>query len=344
VSRTHERELTEPVDLCAADGRHLNPDARGWSRVPLHRANLSGGWGRTKRWDYWALLGDDLVVSLTYADVDYLGIVAAWWCEPSTGRTGGRELAVPLARGIRLPDVPGSMPLSFRSAHLGVRIEDDPDGTTLTARWRERDGSVGGLDARVALPAGHESVNVVIPWTETTFQYTSKHQARPATGTLRIGGEQRRLGDGGGQAWGVLDVGRGRWPYRTRWNWGSGAGRAGDGRAVGLQVGGMWTAGTGATENGIVVDGVVVKLGDELAWRYDWDRPLAPWHVTSPDGGLDLTLSPVHDRHARTEALVLGTEVHQVFGTWSGHVPTPDGDRLELTGAVGFAEESRSRW
>lgn len=49
---THERELTEPVDLAAADGRSLNPAARGWSRRPLHRANLRGGWGRTKRWDY----------------------------------------------------------------------------------------------------------------------------------------------------------------------------------------------------------------------------------------------------------------------------------------------------
>ena len=339
-----ERELTEPVELCLADGRSLNPQAVGWSRRPLHRANLSGGWGRTKRWDYWAVLTDEVVVALTYADVDYLGIVAVWWCEHASGRTGGREIVVPLARGVSLPDLPGAQPLTFAHHHLGVGVVDDADGTSLTVRWRERDGRLGRLDARVALPEGHESVNVVIPWSRTRFQYTSKHQARPVTGRLSIGDEHHELGGGQRPAWGVLDVGRGRWPYRTRWNWGAGAGVSEDGRTVGIQLGGKWTEGTGATENGIVVDGTVVKLGDELDWSYDWSHPLEPWRVVSPDGRLDLTLLPAHDRHARTEALVLATEVHQVFGRWSGTVPAPDGSLVPLDGALGFAEESRSRW
>jgi hypothetical protein len=342
---THERELTSPVALCAPDGRRLHPGARGWSRVPLHRANLRGGWGRTKRWDYWAFLADDLAVSLTYADVDYLGIVAVWWVDLATGRAGGRERAVPLARGIELPDVPGSAPLGYASSRLDVRIEDEADGTTrLWADWRERDGRPGRLTAAATIPPGHQSVNVVIPWSDTRFQYTSKHQARPAHGELIVGDEVRTFGGDHGEAWGVLDVGRGRWPYRTRWNWGGGAGRSVDGRVVGIQVGGRWTVGTGATENGVIVDGEVVKLGDELTWSYDWDEPMARWSVRSPEGALDLSLQPRYDRHARTQALVLATEVHQVFGRWSGRVPAPDGRSVEVDGILGFAEESRSRW
>jgi hypothetical protein len=253
--------------------------------------------------------------------------------------------------------------LTYDGPGLDVRIEDEPDGSTrLWADWRERDGAPGRLTAVVERPPGHESVNVVIPWSETRFQYTSKHQARPARGQLIVGDEARHFGggvaddgrlpsaaDAGGDdreppAWGVLDVGRGRWPYRTRWNWGGGAGRSTDGRVVGLQVGGRWTQGTGATENGVIVDGEVVKLGDELIWSYDWDAPLAPWSVRSPDGSLDLTLRPRHDRHARTQAVVLATEVHQVFGRWSGRLPTPDGGTARVEDIVGFAEESRSRW
>jgi hypothetical protein len=342
---THERELTSPVELCTPDGRRLHRDARGWSRVPLHRANLRGRWGRNKRWDYWALLTEELAISVTYADVDYLGIVAVWWADLTTGRSGGRERAVPFGRGIELPDVAGSAALSFGSAGLDVRIEDDTDGTTrLWADWREPDGNPGHLAAAVVAPPGHESVNVVIPWSETRFQYTSKHQARPAHGELVVGDEVRSFGDDHGEAWGVLDVGRGRWPYRTRWNWGGGAGRSTAGQVVGIQVGGKWTVGTGATENGVVVDGEVVKLGEELTWAYDWDEPMAPWSVRSSDGGLDLTLQPRYDRHSKTQALVLATEVHQVFGRWSGRVPAPDGRQLEVAGLVGFAEESRSRW
>ena len=349
---THEREITEPVDLCTADGRRLNPMAQGWSRTPLHNANLQGGWGRTKRWDYWAILSDDLVVAITYGDVDYLGTVSVWWADLRLGTSGGREVATPGARGLALPDRPGTEPLRFRSKALEVDLVDDADGTTIAARWQEADGTEATLHARVDLSVGHESVNVVIPWSSKRFQFTSKHQARPARGTLRVGEVERSFGspDGPSAAWGVLDVGRGRWPYATRWNWGGGAGMAtDDATVVGLQLGGKWTVGTGFTENGVIVDGRVTKIGGDLRWTYDWDHPLRPWRVHLPDGTLDLTLHPVHDRHTKVNAGLLATEVHQVFGTWTGHVtadPFADepGRTIEVAGINGFAEESRSRW
>jgi hypothetical protein len=72
---TLEPELTKPVDLCTADGS-LNPAARGWSRRPLHRANLDGRFGLNKRWDYWAI-----------------------------------AIVVPRSGGIELPELPGAVPL-----------------------------------------------------------------------------------------------------------------------------------------------------------------------------------------------------------------------------------------
>ena len=76
---TLERELTEPVDLCTAGGSRLNPAARGWSRRPLHRANLMGRLGENTRWDYWAVLAGDLVVSALYSDVDRFGLADVCW-------------------------------------------------------------------------------------------------------------------------------------------------------------------------------------------------------------------------------------------------------------------------
>jgi hypothetical protein len=346
---TQEPELTAPVDLCTPDGRRLQPAARGWSRVPLHTGNVGGPWGRAKRWDYWAVLADDLVVSTTYADVDYLGIADVWWCDLATGATGGRPNTVPLARGIDLPDRPGTAPLRYRSKGIWVDLVDDDRGTDLHVRWTEADGRDAELRVLVALPPGHQSLNVVIPWSEDRFQYTSKHQARPAHGVLRIGDEVRPIGidpttGEGTDAWGVLDVGRGRWPYRTTWNWGGGAGRSAEGAVIGLQFGAKWTEGTGATENGVLVDGVLHKIGQELSWTYRWDAPRDPWRVRHPDGSLDLTLETTFDKHSKVEAGVLGMEVHQVFGRWSGHVTAEDGSVHHLDGALGFAEEARNRW
>ncbi len=348
---THENELTQPVDLCLPDGGTLNPAARGWSRTPLHRANFRGGWGRTKQWDYWAVLAGDLVFGLVYADVDYLGLASLWWGNLADGRSGGIDVGVPLAKGFSVPDVSGAFPLSFSNKKLRLRIADgtgsepgDGPTTRITADWAESKGVPASFDFQIRRPAGHESLNVVIPWSDTRFNFTTKDQALPATGTFTLGGEKTTIGGDESPAWGVLDVGRGRWPYATTWNWGGGAGIAKTGEVVGIQFGAKWTEGTGYTENGITVDGRLHKIGRELHWEYSWDRPMDPWRVTDVEGAVDLTLTPRFDKHGSTNALVLRTEVHQVFGTWSGTVASEDGRILQIEDAQGFAEESRNRW
>ena len=340
---THENELTAPVDLCTPDGERLNRDALGWSRRPLHRANLDGQRGRNKRWDYWAVLAGDLVVSAVYADVDHFGLADVWWADLSTGVSGGHAIVAAGDAGIALPERPGTAPLRVDRDGLVLDIVDDVTGTRLAGTWTEPDGRTGRLDVQVALPPGHESLNVVIPWDDTTFNYTSKHQARPAVGVLEVGDERWEIGGGAGDAWGVLDVGRGRWPAEITWNWGGGAGRAG-GHVVGLQFGAKWTAGSGYTENGLIVDGRLTKLGNELDWLYSWDAPMAPWRVIDPGGQLDVTLTPRFDKHTKLPGRDKGSETHQVFGTWSGHLRTDDGLELAFEGLQGFAEEARQEW
>ena len=92
---------------------------------------------------------------------------------------------------------------------LDLRMVDDEAGTRLTADWAEADGRHGHLDVLVELPAGHESLNVVIPWSDSVFNFTSKHQARPAVGRLTVGERVWSIGGTGPESWGVLDVGPG---------------------------------------------------------------------------------------------------------------------------------------
>ncbi len=73
-------------------------------------------------------------------------------------------------------------------------------------------------------------------------------------------------------------------------------GRTCGAHTVGLQFGAKWTAGSGFTENGLIVDGRLSKLGDALDWTYDWDNPMAPWRVVDPGGQLDVTLTTRDDK------------------------------------------------
>lgn len=369
MNPTHEVELSAPVSLCLDDGRTLNPAARGWSRRPLHRANMRGVWGRTKRWDYWAVLSHGHVFGIVYADVDFIGLASVWWADLRSGASGGAEVVAPLSKGISLPEIPGSRPLSYLSRKLSLRLSpfaplpgSGDDGTsrgahheattdpipaqvlTLEADWHERDGRAASLRLQVVRPAGHESLNVVIPWSSSRYNFTTKDQALPTTGQFTIGGATHRIGGEEDPAWGVLDVGRGRWPYATNWNWGGGAGVATTGEVVGIQFGAKWTEGTGFTENGVTVDGRLHKIGRELSWDYSWDDPMSPWRVRDREGALDLTLVPRFDKHTSLSALLLSTKVHQVFGTWTGSVAAEDGRMVEVVDVPGFAEECRNRW
>jgi len=151
-------------------------------------------------------------------------------------------------------------------------------------------------------------------------------------------------------AWAVLDHGRGRWPYEVAWNWAAGSGLV-DGRVIGVQLGGRWTDGFGATENALVVDGHLTKISEELHWDDDasperagagatgWMRP---WRITGISA--DLTLTPFHHRHSSVNAVVLSQRADQVFGTWSGWVRDDHGSRVRVDGIEGWAEDVLNRW
>ena len=317
----------------------MSPAARGWSRQPTLRANLNGAWGRKKRWDYWCVITPEVVASVVYADIDYAGTANCWILDRSDHFQAGAGVLRPFARGMHLPEQVCTGTVTIDDDRLSLSIEERDDATILRADAPSPHGPIS-IDVTVAKPDGHESLNVVIPWSDRQFQFTSKQNTRLASGTISVG--ERSWTVGNTEDFAVQDLGRGIWPYANRWNWAAASGRSTDGRLVGLQFGGKWTEGTGYTENALCVDGRLTKIHDELDWRYSWDDPMGPWHVRSDQ--VDVTLTPDFDRYDNTDLKVIKMEVHQCFGTWSGTVVDDNGDTLTLDGLHGFAEETRNRW
>ena len=237
-----------------------------------------------------------------------------------------------------LPDQVGGGSISVDRRSLRLSIDEEPAGTRLQASFPDFEA-----DLLVRRPDGHQSLSVVIPWSAKRFQFTNKDVARPADGFVSWRGRTYRF-TSDGSSWGALDFGRGKWPYRTRWNWGAGAGKVGS-SAVGLQLGGKWTVGTGMTENALYVDGVITKISEELEWTYDRSDWLRPWSIRTPGSDrVDLTFSPVYDKRSRLKLGVASSSVDQCFGTYEGTIVPEDGRRLEIGGLFGWAEEATWRW
>lgn len=336
-----ERELFEPVRLCGADGK-LNPAAVGWSRRPLVDCNLRGRWPRKKRWDYYCVTTDTHLLTLTYADVDYLGLADLWFLEYATGCTYHHPVVVPGALGMGAqPSRVGESRLRLRRFGLELGIEDEPGRTRLTFASRKLGRERLRGEIVLGLPESSETLNVVVPWDPRHFQFTSKHQCRPARGRLALGGRELRF-DADNGAFGCLDFGRGIWPYRTTWNWASASGRQG-GRTIGLNLGGRWTDASPTNENAVVLDGRLHKISERVAFDYDASRFTGPWRLRSPSGAIDLCFTPFHERAASINLGLLRSEVHQCFGHFDGAIAV-GGSQYSVSDLLGWAEEHRARW
>lgn len=332
-------EITTPVDLVRPDGK-LNPGAVGFTRRPLHSSGqlpvgIGHGW-RTKRWEYWGISTDDFVLGLTIAHLDYAGILQAYYYDRNSGQEISQEnLAVlPKAGTMTLPDTLPPFRASATIRDMRLRFEEMPDGRVVIWLQAPR------LQAMLEVAPGEESLGVVVPWSEDRFQYTLKQPGRGISGTIEVDGESHTVDEASAHA--TLDRGRGRWPYSMTWNWGSGAGTDELGRRIGLQVGGKWTDGTGATENALFIDGKLLHRDGDLHFDYNTAAPEQPWTVTGD--WLQATLTPFHTRKAQTNALIVSGTTYQAFGSWSGWATTPDGESVSLDGLTGWIEEASNRW
>lgn len=339
-----EPALTTPVSLTLPSGR-LNRDAIGWATQPIVDTNGIGrGRGRNKRWEYWNIATDRFIIGLTVSHIDYACVPEIWLYDRKTGEVRGSAATVIPPRGTVLAASLEQGRSMTRAKDLSIDIDEVPTGASGERVTRLRCAMPGvSLDVVAALPEGHERLAVVVPWSDTRFQYTVKDVARPAAGVLRIDGVEHEIGGASGEAWAVLDHGRGRWPYDIQWNWGAGSGRS-NGRVIGVQVGAQWTEGTGVSENAFFVDGRMHKIHGETRWEYslEGERWREPWRVTG--GGLDATFTPFYNKRTRTDLLVLQGHTDQCFGEWAGSFETSDGERIEFDGLIGWAEEVHNRW
>ncbi len=339
MSKPIEKEIVNPVMLCAPDGS-LNPDAVGWSRTPMHTCNVRGHWPRKKKWHYWAFTTDDFMFSATIASVDYIGLAAVYFIDFNKKKLMEQTVVVPFALGFVMPD-PVECDVAFKNRKTDMSFIHNSGGLSIKVEMPSFQGKKLSADIAVTKPAGHETLNVVVPWSRELFQFTSKQNTMPAAGVVRIGDEKYEFGNENSFA--CLDYGRGVWPYSTKWNWGSCSARKG-GKTIGLNLGGMWTDGTGSTENGVCLDGKLYKISETVKFKYDRNNFMAPWKIeTEGSDTVGLTFTPFFEKKTAFNALFLRTDDHQMFGKFNGTVKTEAG-AVEFDGFTGWAEEHISLW
>src|SRR5690606_1171463 len=101
----------------------------------------------------------------------------------------------------------------------------------------------------------------------------------------------------------------------------------------------------GQNENGLVIDGKLHKIHEDLVWTYNKDNYMDPWTIKTKDSNrVHVTFTPFFERVAATNALVIKSSVHQMIGTYKGTIQTDNGEVIEIDRLIGWAEDHAASW
>jgi len=336
------REITNAAAMCDQFGK-LSGDGVGWARHPIISCNVKGSLFRKKKWNYWCVTSPRLLFSATISHLDYAAVIFIYALDLTTKQFQEKTVVVPFGIGCSMPEEVYAS-VRYESKQLAIAFEELGSSTSIKVHCPGFGGMRQPFTASILVerPDQHESLNVVIPWSKERFQFTSKMEALPASGTIHWNEETYTLSSE--DSYGCLDFGRGKWPYSSVWNWGAASGKA-DGKIIGLNFGGQWTDGTGQNENGFVVDGKLNKVHEDMIWRYNKLNYMEPWYLETKDSDrIKLRFDPVFERIASTNAIIIKSKVHQMIGTYNGYVTADNGEKIVLSDMLGWAEDHSAKW
>ncbi len=173
---------------------------------------------------------------------------------------------------------------------------------------------------------------------------TAKNAALPTHGqlTIRRGDQSESYDLSGGL--GGFDYTSGFLPRHTAWNWAFLTTTLADGRTVGLNlVSGFSGIGDHSHENACWLNGVAHPLDPAARIEFHEDDLMHPWRVTTRDGAVDLTFTPLT---VHRESLNLGavrSRFIQPTGHFTGTI-TVAGERLTIDSAPGVVEDQDVLW
>ena len=342
-----QNELTAQSTLLNEKGR-LNQV--GWSRNQILDCNLENvnffaikalQKYRVKVWDYYAVFTPNGFLGLTLSNLGYAGMMQVYTVDFETNEYYEMSEIVPFGKNAVLARNSTDGVSSFSNDKLSMKFEKVDGVRMLDVHWNEfKDGK--NLDVHLELTEeDYESMVITIPIGEKRFYYNTKTNCMPTKGTIQLGDAIETVKAEESMA--QLDWGRGIWVYSSFWNWASTSQYLPDGRRFGLNLGEGFGNTEAATEDCVILDNKVHKLG-KVHWEYDSSDYMKPWRFYDDDGRLDITLTPFKERHAASHLVVIDSVVHQMFGYYSGKVVLDDGEVLEIRDVLGFAEEHSARW
>lgn len=308
-----------------------------------NRHAIKGLKSRIKEWDYYYIGNKNYGIALTVADNSYMWMVSASYLDFNHKINITKSPLGLFSFGrFHMPNSSKSGDVHFARKNNHFIFKHEGNKRHLLVHLDNFKGKEA-LDVDVYLTKTNESSMVIAtPFKKKGhFYYNQKINLLKAHGYFKIGLMVYPLDDN----YGVLDWGRGIWTYKNTWYWCSASSTYNNER-IGWNLGYGFGDTSSASENMFFYRDKAYKLNDvqfNIPKKKNKDDFLSPWSITSSSGDINMTFKPILDRHADSNALLIRSNQHQVFGLFSGTIKI-NNKEISFVDVPGFAEKVMNRW
>ena len=325
---------------------NLNEAGYAFSLIKEYdRKAIKGLKSRIKEWDYYFISDDEYGIALTIDDNSYMGMASVSVLDFKNKRENTKSYISWFTFGkVGFPSSSNSGDVYMKSRNYDMLFENKNGKRHLICKLKNL-AKGKDFECDIYLDSTNEgSMVIATPFKKKKhFYYNQKINLLKARGSFAFGNLKHELGS---KALGVLDWGRGVWTYKNTWYWSS-LNANFEGHNIGFNLGYGFGDTSAASENMFFYDNKAFKLEDVVFSIPKNDKGklsfMDPWGFTSENGDIDMVFKPIIDRYANTNALIIQSKQHQVFGYFSGSIKVND-EIYKFDNLLGFAEMVTNRW
>lgn len=336
--------INEKDNLLDSMGNLKHPGYSKEMLLEYSREQIKANPLRIKEWDYYLIYNKDIAIALTIADNSYMGLVTASFInlKEKNEKTVSKMFWFPRGK-VNLPNTSKTGNAIKEGKGYSFKFINEKEKRILDCKL---DNFVNHKPYIVHIELENEPVDSMVIATpfkkDKHFYYNQKIVGFKASGEITINDETIKLND---ETYALLDWGRGVWTYNNTWYWGAGCQKVGN-DLIGFNLGYGFGDTSKASENMIFINGKSIKLDlvtFNIPTKKGKDDYLSPWSIVSNDGIINFEFTPIIDRHSNTNALIIQSNQHQVFGTLSGTITLND-KVIKLSDFTCFFEKVINRW
>ncbi|MDY0139405.1 MAG: DUF2804 domain-containing protein [Candidatus Izemoplasmatales bacterium] len=334
-----QHEIINNHNLLDDSGKLIEAGYSRETKLRFNKENIKVSKFKLKTWDYYLVGNKEYAISLTLAHNGYMAVCGIQIFDFLNKKKYDYSKFIFRDKDkIIMPNKSFEDRISYQDEQIELSFNYFNDKVEIIGKTKAFQ-TLDNLKINITLSKkNRDHMSIAIPFKKKhAFYFNEKFNHLLAEGYFVMKDKKVSLDNN----YGVLDWGRGVWPYDNTWYWSSASGMTKDNILLGFNLGYGFGDTSKATENIVYYDGFGYKFEDIVFYiPEDFE---SQWKISDNSKNINLVFNPIYDNKTKINYILLGQDAHQVFGVFNGEIVI-EGRIITVNNLFGFAEKVRNRW